>query len=287
MNFLSFLGVLVSGIGLAQAAEKVQAPPAPVVLVQPARRSDLFEVLTYPARVAPKINANVLAESEGVVAQIRTPLGTRVARGKPLLVLKHTDPVYQYAPVVITAPVSGVVSAVEVTEGTLVTKGQRLATVTDPSRVRITVEVAAVDLSKISAGLESELKVPGQTLAVKVRVQGVSPYVDPATGTALCELAVLPGEPALAPGIVGQVNFKVNQHLGFTLPEHAIVYKGLETFVRIVDKGKAKYLSVKLGAKSRGNVEVATGLNEGMTVIERANGYVGEGEAVTVQEKSI
>lgn len=286
---LRFL-VLVVAVFLSLPARAADEKKPPMVMVSPAKRAELFEVLTYPARVVPKVNANVLSESEGVVTKIHAPLGSRVVRGQKLLTVKHTDPVYQYAPVNITAPVTGVVSLVDVSEGSLIAKGQRVATVTDPNQIRVSVEIAAADLAAIRAGLTGELKLPGLTDPVAVRVRGVSPFVDPATGTASCELetTTAPNTTSpIAPGIVGQVLFKVNNHQGFSLPDHAIVYKGGETFVRVVENDKAKYMPVKLGRRSRGLVEIATGLQEGAKVIERASAYISEGEKVTVEEKKL
>ena len=69
--------------------------------------TELFEILSYPARVIPRFNTNVLAEADGVVSRIYAPLGERVGRGHKLLSITHLDPVYQYAPVTMTAPVAG------------------------------------------------------------------------------------------------------------------------------------------------------------------------------------
>lgn len=267
----------------AQSALCADAPKAPVVLVSPAKKSELFDVLTYPARVIPRVNANVLSESDGVVAKIFAPLGTKVRRGQKLMVIRHTDPIYQYAPLTIVAPVAGVVSGVDISEGTLVSKGQKLASITDPSQVRVNVEIAAADLSAIHAGLTGELTISGRGEPVPVAVRGVSPFVDPGTGTATCELEAK----GLAPGLVGQAKFKVNRREGYSLPDHAIVHRGSDAFVRLVENGKAKYVKVAIGRKQRGMVEIATGLSDGAKIIERANGFVADGEQVQVQETKL
>src|SRR5262249_23309050 len=157
-------------------------------------------------RLIPKINATILSESDGIVKEIVTPLGRPVSRRQKLLVLMHTDPVYDYAPFVVEAPVKGVVSSVEVTEGSRVVRGQKLAAITDPSQITIVVEVAVSDLSAIRAGMPGELKLAGDENRIPVKVRGISPFVDPATGTATCELSLAqPGEARLLPaGFVGE-----------------------------------------------------------------------------------
>jgi len=267
------------------ARASVPMPP-PIVTTQTAKMSDLFEKLSYPARVESKVNASIFSEYEGVVTKIMAPLGTSVHRNGKVVVIKHTDPVYQYTPVILISPVDGVVSQVAVTEGSTVTKGQLIASVTNPKLVRTIIEVAAEDLPLISKGLTGQLSLNNrENQSFDVKVIGVSPFVDPATGSATCELEIKQNSNLLpiSPGVVGQVSFKVNFHQGFVLPDYSIVYKGSDTFIRVVENGLAKKIPVTLGKKERGQVEITSGLKEGDVVIERASGFVGEGEKVQVQ----
>ena len=212
--------------GFAERAWGTQDPA--VVFVNAVKPTELFDLLTYPARVIPKVNTTLLAEVDGIVSKILAPLGQKVSPRQKLMVLTHTDPVYQYAPVTVLSPVAGIVSAVGVTEGTQVSKGDKLASVTDPSQIRINVEVPAQDLSALSRGLVGEFRISGRDGALPVKVRGISPFVDPATGTATCELEFTnPG--LVSPGIVGQVTFKANIHKGITIPDYAIVYRGTDT----------------------------------------------------------
>src|SRR5690606_26872951 len=132
------------------------------------------------------------------------------------------------------------------------------------------------------------LAVRGRDETVTVRVRGVSPLVDPQTGTATAELEVLrePGEPAvlLPPGMVGRVSFRVNERRGFSVPDYVLEYKGREPYLRLVEEGRVKKVAVALGRVQNGQVEVVKGLAEGAKVIERASRFVPEGEAVTVQQ---
>jgi multidrug efflux pump subunit AcrA (membrane-fusion protein) len=260
-----------------------------VVFVDIVKPKRLFESLTYPARVVPKLNTTILAETDGIVSRIYAPLGQRVARKQRVLAITHTDPVYQYAPVLMLAPVAGVVSAIEVTEGSQVTRGQKLGSVTDPSQVRVVVEVPAQDLAFMSKGMPGSLKLSGRDEPIALRVRGVSPFVDPATGTASCELELVkPREAALAPGVLGKATFEANARDGISIPDHAVVYRGTDTFVRVIEKdgdkgGKAKQVAVKLGRKERGNVEILSGLTPGAQLVMRASKYVADGDAVKVE----
>jgi multidrug efflux pump subunit AcrA (membrane-fusion protein) len=283
MPFLLFVVVLLAGAPALASPEKPEK--AATVFVSAAKSADLFDSLNYPARVIPRINATVLSDADGVVSRIYAPLGKRVTRGQKLLLITHTDPIYQYAPMALTSPVTGVVSQVEVTEGSRVARGQKVASVTDPTKLLVTIEVPAGDLSHLRPGAEGQLRLRGADKTRAVRVLGVSPFVDPATGTATAELALAEPKPAeaLPPGLFGQVEFKVNSRRGFSLPEHALRYKGKDPFIRLVQDGKVKEVAVRLGKTQRGQIEILEGLSEGAQVIERASRFVADGEAVTVQ----
>ncbi|MEK7356314.1 MAG: efflux RND transporter periplasmic adaptor subunit [Bdellovibrionota bacterium] len=284
------LSILVTGLffglffGLTATAAIEKKP---LVFVKKAELSELSELLTYPARVEPRIRATVVAEADGVIAKIIAPLGSVVKAGTRLAVIRNTDPVYRYAPLYVTAPVPGIVSQVDVSEGSRVSRGDKIALVTDPSQARVTVEVTADDIKSVRPGLEAELRLSdGEKL--KLRVRGLSPFVDPSTGTATCELELADAKSGQLPppGVVARVVFKANVRNGISLPDSVITYRGKDPYVRIVDAGKAKLVAVVIGRKQAGEVEILKGLKAGDVVVERTSKFVADGEDVEIQDKS-
>jgi multidrug efflux pump subunit AcrA (membrane-fusion protein) len=262
----------------------------PVVNVRALELSEMADTLTYPARIEPRIRAAVLAEAEGVVSRIMAPLGSQVKAGAVVLVLRNTDPVYQYSPMQITSPVSGIVSSIEVTEGSRVNRGEKLALVTDPTQLRLVVEITAQDMAMMHAGLEGQMLVPGSKTGetINVRVKGVSPFVDPATGTASCELEFsaahkTPHSLNLMAGSISRVSFRTNIRKGLSIAESAVTYRGSQAFVRVIENSKAKYVAVVLGRKQGDVVEIVSGLKRGDQVVERTSAYISDGEAVEIE----
>jgi len=261
------------------------ASPAPVpVFTEKVQPGELYSVLSFPARVESRVNAVVRSESDGIVSEIFKPLGSKVQQGEKIASIKHTDPVYEYAPLVVRAPVSGIVYLVSVTPGSLVNKGDAIVSVTDPEQIRLVIEVAALDVHSIHQGLKGEFAVSGIARALHATVQGVSPAVDPMLGTASCELTVdLADRKLIVPGMVGKMQFKLNQHHGIVLPDNAVFYRGDKTFVRVVEDGKAKRVAVSLGERKQGQVEILSGLHTGEVVIDRSSRYLGDGDAVQIE----
>ena len=254
------------------------------VFIRRIQVESISDILNYPARVRARVNSTILSETDGIISQVFVTLGKKVNIRQTLMVLNHTDPVYQYAPVQIRAPIQGIVSAIDVTQGSHVIQGQKLAAVINPSQLEIQVEIPAQDLALVKKGMTGEFKIPGQESPLAVQVLGVSPFVDPNTGTALAQLEIMNiDHPILSPGLQGQVIFKANQHEGFIIPDSAILYKGKESYIHSVENKKVKRILVTLGAKQRGNVEILKGLTSGVDLVERSSRFVAEGEEVTIE----
>jgi multidrug efflux pump subunit AcrA (membrane-fusion protein) len=268
-----------------------KASNLPVVITQSAQPTDLYDSMTYPTRILAKVNASVLSEVEGVVTKLVAPLGARVKPGNVLMILKSTDPVFDYALMRVRAPVAGVVGSPEVTEGSRVNKGHRLVTVTDPSQLRLLIELPAVDLPFLEMGLKGTVTFPGEEKIFNTVVSGVSGSVDPATGTATAELKLkdklkdkLKEFQNLRPGLIGKASFKIREHQGFEMPETALVYRGNGIFLRLVRNGRIKLSPISAGPTRRGQIEVKKGLSAGDIVVMRSSIYVAEGEAVEIEK---
>src|ERR1044072_5685667 len=128
--------ILFTFLVFSTAALAVPQNPA-TVFTEKISPQSISNILTYPARVESKVKAIVRAESDGVVTTILKPLGSKVLRGEVIAIVKHTDPVYQYAPLRVVAAIGGVVNEVHVTPGALVNKGDQVVTVTDPNQLRV------------------------------------------------------------------------------------------------------------------------------------------------------
>lgn len=276
--------LLVRGGALLKPFQPLD-PPKPLVFTRTLQKQAIADRLIYPARILPKVNAAVLADADGVVISIEAPLGTPIKRGQTLLTIRNQDPGFRYAPYQVRSPVDGVVGQVDVSVGSRVSRGEKLLMVTDPDRVRVTIEVPAHDLKKLRIGMRGELRLTGQEAEIALSVKGVSPLVDPATGTAHAELQVesVPDSVTLAPGLIGRTFFRTNERQGFLVPDSAVELVGKRPYLRLVENGVVVRRTVRLGRRQGGSVEILSGVNAGEVVIERAAGHVAEGEAVEAE----
>jgi membrane fusion protein (multidrug efflux system) len=213
-------------------------------------------------------------------------LGTRVNKGQVLFKIQQLDPVYQYAPAKIVSPVSGVVSEIEVNLGTQVARSQKIATVVDPSQLRLTVEIPGGDLEKLSKNATAEFINTVSEKPEPVAFEGISPLVSSMTGTATANLIFKNKNIKLSAGTIGKVQVTLKSGAAIKVPEQAIVYKGSEPFVRIVEANNiAKYKPVTLGLRQGGQVEIKKGLSVNDTLIERSSAYIQDNKVVQVEKK--
>ncbi|MGZ3805504.1 MAG: efflux RND transporter periplasmic adaptor subunit [Pseudobdellovibrionaceae bacterium] len=269
-------------------ATKDKAPEVvPVVQIKKVRLTESSETLSYPARIESRVNSVILAEMDGVVREVAT-LGSQVKKGQVLFKIQQLDPVYQYAAAKIVAPVSGVVSQVDVTLGTQVSRGQKIATVVDPNQLRVTVEIPGSDLDKIGHNPPVSFSTTLSEKSEELKFEGISPLVSSTTGTATANLLFKKKSLKFSAGTIGKIQITLKTGSAIKIPEQAIVYKGAAPYVRVIEANNiAKYKAVELGARQAGQVEIKKGLLVDEVLIERSSQYVQDNKAVKVEKDKI
>lgn len=280
MKLMAPVIMLFAQCFLAASADAA-APKKASVFIQEAKLEPVADRLAYPGRVRSKIEALVTAENEGLVQKILKPVGSAVKRGDVVLVIQNTDPVYKYAPVKVFAPTTGFLSRLDVSLMSKIEKGAALFMITDPGQLQVEVEIPAADLPNFRIGLPAKIQLRGAEVTAKIT--GLSPLVDPKTGTATAQLEFGKGADAVRPGMIVQAAFEVNQRNAVILPSSALLYKESKPFVRLLENGKVKKVDVEVRTDLGGSVELAKGIAKGSKVITRANKFLADGDEVEVE----
>jgi multidrug efflux pump subunit AcrA (membrane-fusion protein) len=278
---------------LAFSASKVFGADmeSPKVILQVIKDVDDIRTLLYPAQIDSKIHSTVTAEFEGRVKRILKPLGAHVKKGETVMVIENQDPAFTYAPVSLKAPVSGVLSQIGVPLMAKALKGDKLFTVVGLDTLRVHIEVPASEIAHLLPLTEGIFKSTGEDGAqFPVQVAGVSPVVDPRSGTASAELEFLrkleKSPSALPPiGTVGQVSFKSVLGKVMLIPEAALKYLEGAPSVWLVDnENKAHRRRLVLGSQ-RGEVYIVkSGLQPGDRYVLRSDKRVKENALVQIEE---
>lgn len=239
--------------------------------------------LTYPVKVEAVISNTVVAETDGTVKDIKKSLGAEVKSGQTLLVIQNNDPAFTYAPVSVRAPFSGVITQILTTPLSKVNRGDKLITIVQPNKLKMTVEVPASELNYVKNSEDGIFNTDNfsDQDAVEFFVNAASPVVDPKTNTAQVELLFLSKTKLPKIGTVGYAKFQIPLSENIKIPESAVSYIEGDSVVRLVDeKGFVKKQKIEIESQSGSDLIVKNGLVGGEKLIVRAGRPLKDGEKV-------
>ncbi len=291
MKSLIFLSTIIGVFTQAAPNSTVKpAEPKPKVIVQEIKPVSDIKKLLFPAQVQASMSSTCTADLDGHVKKILKTLGAPVKAGEIVLYLENQDPAFTYASVAVRSPVNGVLSQFNVQTMSKVAKGEKLFTVINADSLKINVEVPASEIGQLKMGQRGSFLFGGpDEIQLPVKILGVSPVIDPRSGTATAEIEFIKNDLAyknFTPkvGIVGQVSFELSSGQIFLLPETSLSYLNGKPNVRVVDaKMKSKRREVILGEQRESNFVIKSGVVPGDKVVIRSNQSIKDNEEVEIQ----
>ncbi|MHB8055050.1 MAG: efflux RND transporter periplasmic adaptor subunit [Candidatus Aminicenantales bacterium] len=188
---------------------------------------------------------------------------------------------------VMTAPWNGIIASRNAEVGDILNpmmggygaSSAGVVTLVDYNRIKIVVEVSQSDIVRLARGQKAVIR-SGAAEAVGT-VTVVNMTADPLSKKFGIEiLADNPGL-VLRPGTFGSVIFEVNSHdNALAIPQMAVLS---DSYVFVVENGKAVKRSVALGLKNTTMIEVLDGVKEGDQVIVEGNYGLVEGTPVEIK----
>lgn len=183
----------------------------------------------------------------------------------------------------VTSPMRGVVSQRNVERGSFASQASPAYTVMDLSVIKVEVGVSEQVVNTIRVGDTVSVTmtaVSAEPLTGKVST--IAPAADQ-SGTYNVKIEMDNSENAIKSGMMAEVNFTMESAEDtIVMPRNAVIEKDGETYVYIVEDGKAKKVDVVLGIESADTIEIAEGLTAGDAVITKGQTYVSDGEEVKV-----
>jgi Cu(I)/Ag(I) efflux system membrane fusion protein len=172
------------------------------------------------------------------------------------------------------SPISGVVTAKKLVEGTRLMPGDAPYEITDLAMVWVMADAYEQDLERVRLGSAATFSLaayPGRTFVGEVTF--IDPMLDPATRTAKVHLHFPNGGAELKPGMFGEVVLSVSAREGLRVPADAVVRAGTRDVVFLaLGGGRFAPREVTLGGHTEDHqVEVLGGLDAGQEVVTRAN----------------
>lgn len=185
---------------------------------------------------------------------------------------------------VVKAPMSGIISSLNVKEGQIATNSQAAATIVDMNQVYVQINVVESIVNKLQVGQEVEVNIPAAfDEYITSTISYISPTADPRSQLYPIKIYIDNADKNIRPGMNGEVK------LGTDKVDSAIVIKGSavldrdgKKIVYVVEDNKAVEKIVTVGLDTGDYVEIKEGIKEGDSVIVEGQHYVENGEVVKV-----
>jgi HlyD family secretion protein len=174
------------------------------------------------------------------------------------------------------APDSGVISARTATVGALTQPGAELFRLIRQNRLEWHADLTAEELALVHKGMAVELA-HGQG-----RVCAIAPSINPQTRYAQVRVE-LPGNSSLVAGAFMRGAFQLGPQLAWVLPQSAVVLKNGAAYVFVVDETlHARERKISIGRRHETQIEIVSGLEQGVPVVETGGAFLVEGDMVRV-----
>ncbi|KJF25598.1 hemolysin D [Clostridium aceticum] len=185
---------------------------------------------------------------------------------------------------VVRAPMSGVISSLNIIAGELASGAQPLATIADIDKVYIKVDVTENIVNTLYTGQKVSVDIPAALEeAVEGRIDFISPTVDNNTRLYIVKVYINNKDRKIRTGMSASMALDLDSRDNvMVINRRAVLDKEGDSIVFIVEGDHAVEKQVSLGMSTASEVEVVEGLQEGDQVIVKGQQYVADGERVKI-----
>lgn len=178
----------------------------------------------------------------------------------------------------LRANAAGVVQAVSVQPGQLVTPGVPLLTLGNADRLQVRLGVAQDELPRLRTGQAVAVRpLSGEAAPITTRIEKILPRVDPRTRQAEA-VVTLPSGHGLLPGAFVRAEIVVAEHANaLVVPHSAVLYTDDKPHVFIDQGGRAAERPVETGIEVGDRVEIVKGVARGDAVVSTGNAQLKDG----------
>jgi RND family efflux transporter MFP subunit len=230
-----------------------------------------------------------LASSGRVSVQDREAADEGVKVARAALVRAQVQQEYQ----VLRAPFDGTVTARYADPGTLLpaatgstSSAQPLLEVAQLDRLRVALQLGQDDAARVRVGDKVQLQTSPDQPPFEASISRISQSLDPRTRTMLCEIDLPQPPQGLYPGAFVQTKLPLHGAPRPLVPAEALVGRGGQLLVALVEDGKLHFQRVRLGVDDGAKVEVLDGLRGGEVVALNLGPEVPDGSPVRIQQEA-
>jgi membrane fusion protein (multidrug efflux system) len=191
------------------------------------------------------------------------------------------------ADMTIVAPFSGRLGLRRISLGTLIQAGTVITTLDDASIIKMDFSVPETLLSSLSPGQSIEAitgAYPDRRFIGTVKT--IDSRIDPSTRAFAVRAEIPNDDGILKPGMLLTLQLALaKREAAILIPEEALVPQGDKQFVYVVEDGRARRKQVEIGTRTKGTVEIRTGIDPTSVVVVGGTQRVRDGSQVRTPDQ--
>ncbi len=269
--------------GPAKSSDTERAVPVHVELV---KEQKIISTVLISGEVAARYKVTVFPRANGLVVKEFVKNGDRVKKDQILGEVKQDIPGMEYANVKIEATADGIIIRDAVNVGDRVTRQTPAYEISKIDPIDVWLDVPEKFLPLISKGELIPLILdafPGKSWQGKVRE--ISPVVDPRSRMATVKVSLKNSDYRLKPGMFARANLATETRTGLVVPLDAVIKSGVERFLFIVEKNRARMVRIETGEFLDSLVEIKGDVSANDTVVVMGQNLLSDGTLVTIIEE--
>ena len=189
----------------------------------------------------------------------------------------------RYDDCAVTAPITGLVTDINVEVGQTVSPQIVGATVIDDSGEKVEIQVADTDIDQLKTGMPMNIGLQSVGKVCSGTVSEIAAVCDAKTGMYKVKIAVEDSEAVSYTGLMADIRAAENEGAGSVyIPAKCIQSDENGDFVYVVSEGRAVKTAVTQGRKKNAYMEVTEGLTEGSEVVVQSSKELTDGVNVRV-----
>lgn len=217
--------------------------------------------------------SKIAASDENLKAAQKSVDQARVAYESALSVLDDTA---------VRAPISGVISALNIVEGDFVTPSQPPVTIVDSDKIKVKLEVPGNMVKKISTGDEVTVEIESADYKEQKNVSSISTSANPANNLYTVEI-LLENNGVIKPGMFARVYFNTDTIENvLSVQSEAVIEKGGKKYVFTTNSDLAEEKEIITGLATDSYIEIKEGLSPEDKVVIRGQDYLSNGSKIKV-----
>ncbi|MBC3884090.1 efflux RND transporter periplasmic adaptor subunit [Undibacterium griseum] len=172
--------------------------------------------------------------------------------------------------IVITAPISGVVTELSAREGMTVITSTPLFRINALGAIWVNADIPENQSARIHIGTAVEASTPSLSgITFKGKVNAILPQIDVTTRTLKARIELANPSGQLVPGMFANLSFNPETRKDILqVPTEAVIQTGNRTVVMVAQgDGKFNSVDVEAGAEANGQTEIRKGLEVGQKVV--------------------